>query len=197
MTRAAERLVIAGFHGPRGKAKDCWYDMARAGLESALTSQPAPWSAEEKVWRLGEGWRAAGGTRDPAPKAGRLAPSWLLARAAPERALAPLNPSRANPSIAYSGAKRKSRLEAGRLSHSLLQYLPEISPDRQREASRSRITARSWSASSASSAIRASTPFLASSRALRSPLPSILSDRDGRRRRSSAASTASPSAKKA
>jgi ATP-dependent helicase/nuclease subunit A len=136
MTRAAERLVIAGFHGPRGKAKDCWYDMARAGLESALTSQPAPWSAEEKVWRLGEGWRAAGGTRDPAPKAGRLAPSWLLARAAPERALAPLNPSRANPSIAYSGAKRKSRLEAGRLSHSLLQYLPEISPDRQREAAR-------------------------------------------------------------
>jgi ATP-dependent helicase/nuclease subunit A len=136
MTRAAERLVIAGFHGPRGKAKDCWYDMARAGLEGALVASPAPWRAEEKIWRLGEGWRSADGARAEALKAGGSAPSWLFARAAPEHALSPLNPSRASLSIANLGAERKSRLEAGRLSHSLLQYLPEISADRRREAAR-------------------------------------------------------------
>ena len=37
-------------------------------------------------------------------------------------------------SAATLGAKRKSLIEAGRLSHSLLQHLPEIAPERRREA---------------------------------------------------------------
>ena len=95
MTRAAERLIVAGFHGPRGKARDCWYDMARAGLDGAMKAAPSPWSADENIWRLGESWRAAAGIRADAVKGLQELPRWLRVRAAPERTPAALNPSRA------------------------------------------------------------------------------------------------------
>ena len=137
MTRAAERLIIAGFHGPRGKAKDCWHDMARAGLDGAAVGSPSPWSEDEQIWRLGAAWREAGGAPSVPAKTPDAAKPWLRARAAPEWAPPPLNPSRAlAPFAATIGAKRKSLVEAGRLSHSLLQHLPEIAADRRREAAR-------------------------------------------------------------
>jgi ATP-dependent helicase/nuclease subunit A len=55
LTRAAERLVICGYHGARGRGRDCWYDMVRAGLEAALGAAPAPWDRLETVWRIGAG----------------------------------------------------------------------------------------------------------------------------------------------
>ena len=136
MTRAAERLVIAGFHGPRGKARDCWYNMARAGLDGAMKDAPSPWSADERIWRLGEPWRAAAGIRADAVKGLQELPRWLRVRAAPERTPVALNPSRAvaAPMTTSIGAERRSRLEAGRLSHSLLQYLPEIATEQRRDA---------------------------------------------------------------
>ncbi len=137
MTRAAERLIIAGFVGPRGKAEDCWHDMALAGLEGAAVAVPSPWSPDESIWRLGAPWRETGAARsEPAQKPG-AAPPWLAERATPERAPPPLNPSRALASFAAPiDARRKSLLEAGRLSHALLQRLPEIAADRRREAAR-------------------------------------------------------------
>jgi ATP-dependent helicase/nuclease subunit A len=138
MTRAAERLIVAGFHGPR-KAKDCWYDMARAGLDGAMAAAQAPWSAKENIWRLGEPWRAAArGAASDIIKRQEGAPAWLRTRARREQAQAPLNPSRAvaAPSKTEGGGARASRLEAGRLSHSLLQYLPDIAAAQRREAAR-------------------------------------------------------------
>jgi ATP-dependent helicase/nuclease subunit A len=137
MTRAAERLIVAGFHGPRGKARDCWYDMARAGLDGAMKAAPSPWSADENIWRLGESWRAAasGGAGDAVQKRAEP-PAWLRARARRERAPAALNPSRAvvAPPKTTDGAERGKRLEAGRLAHSLLQYLPDIAEADRRDA---------------------------------------------------------------
>ena len=137
MTRAAERLIIAGYHGPRGKARDCWHDMARAGLEAGMKEAPSPWSADESVLRLGEPWREAGGAAGPERVAPRQAPpGWLRARAAFERPPTPLRPSSlfGVPSPGGLGAAAADRLEAGRLSHSLLQYLPDLPPDQRRTA---------------------------------------------------------------
>ncbi|WP_158815334.1 double-strand break repair helicase AddA [Methylocapsa sp. S129] len=136
MTRAAERLVIAGFHGPRGKARDCWYDMARAGLDGAMNPSPSPWSGDEQIWRLGHASVATGGLRAETVSDREPAPPWLRVRATPERAPTALNPSRAAvaPSTMVIGPARKSRLEAGRLSHSLLQYLPDIAAEQRRDA---------------------------------------------------------------
>ena len=146
MTRAAERLVIAGFHGVRGKAKDCWYDMARAGLHEAMRPFPAPWNPEETVWRLGEPWRAR-----PEPRAEAVSPpvpaptSWLRARAAPESATAALNPSDAGATRlvrSEARAARANRLATGRLSHALLQYLPDIAPAGRRAAAQRFLASR-------------------------------------------------------
>jgi ATP-dependent helicase/nuclease subunit A len=136
MTRAAERLIIAGFHGPRGKARDCWYDMARAGLDGATIAAPTPWNAEESLWRLGDAWRSAEGAQPASFDEPDPAPRWLFARVAPERTPAPLNPSRvlASPLRYGAGVYGGGRLVAGRLSHSLLQYLPDVAPERRREA---------------------------------------------------------------
>ena len=111
--------------------------MALAGLEGAAVAVPSPWSPDELIWRLGAPWRETGAARsEPAQKPG-AAPPWLAERATPERAPPPLNPSRALASFAAPiDARRKSLLEAGRLSHALLQRLPEIAADRRREAAR-------------------------------------------------------------
>jgi ATP-dependent helicase/nuclease subunit A len=136
MTRAAERLVVAGFHGPRGLARDCWHDMVRVGLEGAAAAVPSPWEPAEPVLRLGAAASETGGAAAVAPPRPSAAERlWLTRHATPERALPPLSPSRAlAASAATLGAKRKSLVEAGRLSHSLLQHLPEIALERRREA---------------------------------------------------------------
>jgi ATP-dependent helicase/nuclease subunit A len=112
--------------------------MACAGLDAAMKDCPAPWGGGETVRRLGEPWRAAaGGPRDAAIVARPAAPAWLRAAAGAEHAQAPLNPSRvAGWSLASAGGAQANRLEAGRLSHALLQYLPAIASDRRREAGR-------------------------------------------------------------
>jgi ATP-dependent helicase/nuclease subunit A len=138
MTRAAERLIVAGFHGPR-KARDCWYDMMRAGLDGAMKEVISPWSAEENVWRLGEPWRA---TEQYKTQEGvqleEKAGAWLYAPAPLETAPAAFQPSRVvgTPTPTVDRTKRRSRLEAGRLSHSLLQYLPDIAAGDRRSAAR-------------------------------------------------------------
>jgi ATP-dependent helicase/nuclease subunit A len=136
MTRAAQRLVISGFHGSRGKVQDCWYDMARAGLDGAMTEHPSSWASEEKIWRLGDVFPATRESSVERPAPPLAAPAWLSARAAAESGPAPLNPSRVfSFTLADAGSEaRKDRLEAGRLSHSLLQYLPDIAPAQRREA---------------------------------------------------------------
>ncbi len=51
MTRAEERLYIAGFCGEKGAGDGCWYRMIEAA-ELPLEPAPAPWDAEETVLRL-------------------------------------------------------------------------------------------------------------------------------------------------
>jgi ATP-dependent helicase/nuclease subunit A len=144
MTRAAERLIIAGYHGVRGAAEDCWRDMILAGLVGSLAEAPAPWSVEETFWRLGEG------ARDAAPAARRESaieapsPVWLAERLNQRPApvwlsATPLRPSLAGP----QRAQNASRLEAGRLAHALLQYLPDVARHRRREAGRRYLASRS------------------------------------------------------
>jgi ATP-dependent helicase/nuclease subunit A len=85
---------------------------------------------------VGEPWGARGWAPAAAVRTLVEAQAWLRAAASPERAPALLNPSRvAAASVTNSGeATRREGLEAGRLSHALLQYLPDIAPDQRRDA---------------------------------------------------------------
>jgi ATP-dependent helicase/nuclease subunit A len=137
MTRAAERLIIAGHHGVKGPNEDCWYDMVLAGLGGALSEAPAPWGGEETILRLGEGASEATAPRDAAKPAEAPPPAWLAAP--PPEASAPTALSAAPAAPRYAAraaAETARRLAAGRLSHALLQYLPEVAPERRREAGR-------------------------------------------------------------
>jgi ATP-dependent helicase/nuclease subunit A len=135
MTRAAERLVIAGYEGARPRPEDCWYNLIRLGLDPAARAEPAPWNPQETVWRIGRGAAAGEDLQPGGASAPADLPSWLRTPAPPEFAPAPLAPSRLGAGAAgRAGPERRARLEAGRLAHALLQDLPEVPPEGRRAA---------------------------------------------------------------
>jgi ATP-dependent helicase/nuclease subunit A len=133
MTRAAERLIIAGFEGARARPEDCWYNLARLGLDPFVRAEPASWNSEEIVWRLGRGALAAETLAPVAPAEIGAPPAWLWANAPRESVSSPLAPSRVGGLSHSPRAERGERLEAGRLAHALMQDLPDVPPERRRE----------------------------------------------------------------
>jgi len=143
MTRAADRLIVCGAEGPRGRPAGCWYDLVREPLSGVLVEEQ---DDGETVWRYRKSARtdaAPPSPEKPEAKSGRVVlPSWLrqAAAAEPPRAVT-LSPSsafdddlaRTAPSSG-TAADRQKALAKGRLVHRLMQSLPDIPPDRRGEA---------------------------------------------------------------
>ena len=143
MTRAADRLIICGAEGVRGRPQGCWYDLVRGPLAELLVEEQ---DDGETVWRFR---KSAGGEATPASseKPGSkperpVLPHWLreLAPAQPPLPV-PLSPSSAfDEEIARSAPAggsaidRQKALERGRLVHRLMQSLPDIPAERRRAA---------------------------------------------------------------
>ncbi|HEV7480819.1 MAG TPA: 3'-5' exonuclease, partial [Roseiarcus sp.] len=137
MTRAAQRLVVAGYETSKRRPVDCWWDLVHSGLADALVEAPAPFRGGGTILRFGEGFQADGsGETAPGPAPGSL-PDWLVASAAPESASPALNPSRAG---GVGGGDRERALE-GRLAHVLLEMLPSLPPERRPDAATSYLVA--------------------------------------------------------
>ena len=66
MTRAAQRLIVAGYEGARARPADCWAHLIAAGLEPHLAQVPCWWDAAQTMGRLGEAPKG-----DAAPALGR------------------------------------------------------------------------------------------------------------------------------
>ncbi len=128
MTRAAQRLIVAGFEGARERPANCWHNLIRLGLDGVLKSAPAPWDATQEIWRVGEGPNADPAFEAPPRTPAEPPPEWLRRPAAAEAAPEPLAPSRVALQTAPS-ADRRARLEAGRLAHTLVQELADVAPD--------------------------------------------------------------------
>ena len=133
MTRAADRLVIAGARGVNRAPEGCWYQL----VESAL--KPDATEAEDREgpvlrWRRTNGEDAPPGevTRAP-PGAPHSAPDWLRhhvpAAPAPTHTLSPSTALDHGPHIGDARA-----LARGRIVHRLLQALPALPADRRTEA---------------------------------------------------------------
>jgi ATP-dependent helicase/nuclease subunit A len=149
LTRARDRLYVAGFEGRNAPPPDCWYNLIRDGLADRL--QEAPTKDGRVVWRL-----ASAQTAKPEPSTAKGAaataasplPAWARAPApeeplirvplAPSR-LAPLEtdaagepverpPSRfAEPPILPPTAlAADGRFLRGTLTHGLLEHLPTL-----------------------------------------------------------------------
>jgi ATP-dependent helicase/nuclease subunit A len=141
LTRAEERLYLAGFHGIRSPQKGCWYRMMEVALEGQFESVPAFWNQEETLLR-----RCSEGTspvppplRDlPKPEAIVEIPDWLRAPALYEASpRPPLRPSTALAAADAFEAKlispaQREAMRRGQLLHILLQYLPAVAPERRR-----------------------------------------------------------------
>ena len=137
MTRAAERLIVAGFAGVRGRAEDCWHNLARLGLDAHMHEAPAWWDPAETIFRLGEGAREEGGAAPPLPPPPLVMPDWLARPAAHEAAVALVSPSRLGaPSTVVAGAARLARIEEGRFAHLLMQHLPAVALEERAAAAR-------------------------------------------------------------
>jgi ATP-dependent helicase/nuclease subunit A len=138
MTRAADRLVVAGARGVNAEPPGCWYRLVHDALVPGATQEPAD-DGDGMVWR----WRkAAPEAAEPlppvAPEAPRPAalPDWLTRAAPRQRTAAPA----VTPSAAFAGALPAKddgkALARGRIVHRLLQALPAIPPARRAEAAR-------------------------------------------------------------
>jgi ATP-dependent helicase/nuclease subunit A len=140
LTRAEERLYIGGFFGDKAPAKGSWHQMIRKALEGGFDALPDPDEAEKQILRS----RAAPATMTLARAAaskGRVdIPAWARTPAEPETAAAPpLRPSSAlagadaTPSFQAAAPRKQDgdRLLIGRLTHALLQHLPQCAADRR------------------------------------------------------------------
>jgi len=146
LTRAEERLYIAGFHGAKGPVPGCWAKMIEAALanDAAIETVPAFWNGEDQILRLvsgGSGAPAAAAALDgQAAAAPAVLPDWLWRGAGLEtNARPPVRPSHAlAPAHRLDGTgtaqARREASRRGRLMHLLLQYLPGIAAWHRRDA---------------------------------------------------------------
>jgi ATP-dependent helicase/nuclease subunit A len=154
LTRAEERLYIAGFHGAKGPDPGCWAEMIRAALsnEAGIQSVPAFWNGEDQILRLiseGSGAPAAAALPDGRASAtpAAVVPDWLRRGAGFEMtAMPPVRPSHALAPAhrldGTGGAQRREASARGRLIHRLLQYLPGIAALHRRDAALAFVAAR-------------------------------------------------------
>ncbi|MBV9395021.1 MAG: double-strand break repair helicase AddA [Methylobacteriaceae bacterium] len=139
MTRAEERLIIAGYQGVREAPDECWYKMVRRSLGPGAEEVADPAFPALKVLRRGRPRAHLGGgavEREPIPGA---LPAWLRSAARP----GPRRPARIRPSHAFADRREgdgTTALDRGKLLHTLLQHLPPL-PRQARSAAGERFLA--------------------------------------------------------
>ena len=143
MTRAADKLIVAGCEGERGRPQGCWYDLVMEGLRDR-EGFAAVGEGDKLIWR----YRKVADTELAlaiAPKvaaAGPAAePAWLRRPAPAEAAALPvLTPSETDDGTTTerfaSGEARRIAIARGLLIHRLMQSLPDVAPERRADAAR-------------------------------------------------------------
>jgi len=142
LTRAEERVYIAGFYGEREPGEISWSAMIERTLSGldGMEEISAFWDPKETISRfVSDGGPLGEVVAEPrgetVSRAGQEIPAWLTEPAAPEPAPPPaVHPSSFVLSRVPSAAMRTSSLEAGLLAHRLLQQLPSFPREARRKA---------------------------------------------------------------
>jgi ATP-dependent helicase/nuclease subunit A len=166
LTRARDRLYVAGFEGVRPPPPDCWYHLIKDGLAGRLAEETT--ADGRTVWRLRSDQTAppvAGKAPTPAAAGAARLPAWATTPAPREPVLRmPLVPSRLAPlerdeaHAERARAARRSHAEPamlppaalaedarflrGTLTHALLEHLPGVPQRRWADAARVFLAAR-------------------------------------------------------
>ncbi len=138
MTRAEDRLYVAGYHGSRSPAPGCWHKKIKEAIEPS--AQKVTTILGEEGLRLECDQTAAvkprtENEREPIKDGEMDLPAWLKTNAPKEDVHVRYAPPHPIDNSSYDrehalfsplvGGER-SRFERGRLIHKLLQYLPDI-----------------------------------------------------------------------
>jgi ATP-dependent helicase/nuclease subunit A len=146
MTRAADRLIIAGcMPGNRSSVREhCWYDLIAKGLANSdlqLQEIQTPNGVVKRYSRAGETAPPADPAAEPATSAPLALPSWLQSAAPSEPSagslLRPSDPADDDSRPVRTGESILSRakaLQRGTLVHRLLQSLPDLASERRRDS---------------------------------------------------------------
>ncbi|MEE8394241.1 MAG: double-strand break repair helicase AddA, partial [Rhodospirillales bacterium] len=139
LTRARDRLYIAGWETRKGLNEGCWYDMVKAAISDSEKSESITLWDDEKGWRLSNPQTVKPEEKTSAGKPvlkTKSLPSWAGRPPAPEpeppAPLAPSRPTQDEPTIhSPFGSDDGARFKRGRLIHRLLQSLPDLAPDKR------------------------------------------------------------------
>jgi ATP-dependent helicase/nuclease subunit A len=146
MTRAADRLIVAGCEGERGRPGGCWYDLVLDGLRDREGFHTVG-EGDQQIWRYRKVADATSLRPAEAAAQGELTlrapfPAWLR-RAVPDEPerIATITPSEGDATIpaerrGAGGDARRLAIARGNLIHRLMQALPDIAPARRAEAAR-------------------------------------------------------------
>lgn len=143
MTRAEDRLYVAGYQGKKNAAPDSWYFAIKNGLESlADTETLKDGRLRLENSQIGDPDKSHKET--PGQKQATEAPAWLRQQApaepSPPRPLVPSRPSQAEaPVLSPLTNEATQRFRRGNLTHKLLQYLPELPESQRAEAAKNYI----------------------------------------------------------
>lgn len=143
MTRARDRLYVAGYRGVNPPPPDCWYELV---CEALLPEAKEAVHADGRpVWRIeGKQKRKPEPVREMAGAAALALPDWARRDASPEpRPSRPLAPSRLPPEgmaepapVSPRAGDATQRFQRGSLIHRLLETLPEMAPEARRDAAK-------------------------------------------------------------
>ena len=139
LTRAEERLVLAGSLGVRAKdvPEHSWY----AALDRAMDGMGLEWE-EDVDWGAVRRFAGSDVAKEKGPSATddlppTPLPAWLHSPAPeesrPPRPLAPSGSGEDDAAAAPPDPKRRAAAERGRLLHGLFEHLPSADPDRRQE----------------------------------------------------------------
>ncbi|OCC02285.1 double-strand break repair helicase AddA [Labrys sp. WJW] len=138
LTRAEDRLVIAGFEGAHARRPGNWYDMVADALREAGARVEPDGEGERLVYEPTPR-RPVENRALAVPDTVLSVPAWLNQKAAAERAeevaLAPSETEHPEELAGLTGvtAPDSRTLRRGSLIHALLQYLPDVEMPARRE----------------------------------------------------------------
>ncbi|MGB0718932.1 MAG: double-strand break repair helicase AddA [Bdellovibrionales bacterium] len=145
MTRAEDRLYITGYQGKREPDEGCWYNLMRRGLETHPKIEHIGEDIGEHILRLSNPQ-----TKEIAPSQTQTdesynkteIPAWLFQPAPvephPPAPLVPSRPSNDEPAaLSPLKAAHNQRFRRGNVTHTLLQFLPDLPSEARKAAAES------------------------------------------------------------
>lgn len=142
MTRAIDRLVVAGLKPARALSPDCWHVKVQEALErlGADSGEDLGWGRSLRFHRSGEGKAPKRTVHSDSVPDARPLPAWAKCQAPieeqPPRPLAPSTLGKDDSAAPRPTAAMRALAERGTWIHALLERLPEVAPEKRMAAAR-------------------------------------------------------------